>query len=50
MHVSFGKYIINLAYLMLQPFKWPFSGRCVSKGGYINILQKFVHLCTDVKY
>jgi len=29
---------------------WPFSGRCVAKDGYIEVLHKFVSHCTDLKY
>jgi len=34
---------------MFRPFLWPYSGSCITKDGYIEILQMFV-LSTDVKY
>jgi hypothetical protein len=35
---------------MFQPLMGLSSQRCVTKGGYIKILQKFVNQCTDVQY
>jgi len=37
------------AYYMFRPLLWPCLGRCITKGGYIEIVQMFLNQCTDVK-
>lgn len=35
---------------MFRPLMLPSSGRCVTKDWYMEMLQKFVNQCTNVKY
>ena len=35
---------------MVRPLLWPFTGRWITKDGYIKILHKFVNHCADAKY
>jgi hypothetical protein len=35
----------NTSY-MFRSLMWPFSGRCVTKNKYVEMLQNFVNQCT----
>jgi hypothetical protein len=32
---------------ILKTLLWPSFGRCITKDGYIELVQKFVNQCTD---
>jgi hypothetical protein len=34
---------------MFRPLMWPSAGRCITKDRYIEILQKVLNQCTDIK-
>ena len=43
-------HIKKYSFYMSRPLLWPFSGRCIAKAGYTQIVQKSVKKFTDVKF
>ena len=49
--IKVSYYVMNiLRPYIFRPLLWPSSGRWITKNGFIDILQKFVTKCADVKY